>query len=197
MAKPSAGILPYLCGVFASNNDYSISYNQRGMNQIVKIANLSKSKEAKLKWWFTKLFSNRIDCLPNHSYFFEQKVVNDDITIVKNMSFSTNTNRLYNQIINLKEGDILGAYVEENFDDMGSYHYKYVVIEAILEVWEQTGEILYNCSVGWRNNTCVLVDFDMLGRDTKKGKEFLDAVAKGDEEGEDYLMRNFTSFVVN
>lgn len=196
MTKPSAGSLPYLCGVFASNNDYSISYNRLGMNEIVKIANLSKSKNAKLKWWFTKLFSNRIDCLPNHSYFFEQKVVNDDITIVKNMSFSTDTNRLYNQIINLKEGDILGAYVEENFDDMGSYDYDDVVIEAILEVWEQTGEILYNCSVGWRDTyTCVLVDFDMLGRDTKKGKEFLDAVAKG--RGEDYLMRNFTSFVVN
>ena len=196
MTKPSAGSLPYLCGVFASNNDYSISYNRLGMNEIVKIANLSKSKEAKLKWWFTKLFSNRIDCLPNHSYFFEQKVVNDDITIVKNMSFSTDTNRLYNQIINLKEGDILGAYVEENFDDMGSYDYNDVVIEAILEVWEQTGEILYNCSVGWRDTyTCVLVDFDMLGRNTKKGKEFLDAVAKG--SGEDYLMRNFTSFVVN
>jgi len=188
--------LPYLCGVFASNNDYSISYNRLGLNEIVKIANLSKSKEAKLKWWFTKLFSNRIDCLPNHSYFFEQKVVNDDITIVKNMSFSTDTNRLYNQIINLKEGDTLGAYVEENFDDMGSYDYNDVVIEAILEVWEQTGEILYNCSVGWRDTyTCVLVDFDMLGRDTKKGKEFLDAVAKG--QGEDYLMRHYDYFVAN
>lgn len=196
MTKPSAGSLPYLCGVFASNNDYSISYNRLGMNEIVKIANLSKSKEAKLKWWFTKLFSNRIDCLPNHSYFFEQKVVNDDITIVKNMSFSTDTNRLYNQIINLKEGDILGAYVEENFDDMGSYDYNDVVIEAILEVWEQTGEILYNCSVGWRDTyTCVLVDFDMLGRNTKKGKEFLDAVAKG--RGEDYLMRHYDYFVAN
>ena len=196
MTKPSAGSLPYLCGVFASNNDYSISYNRLGMNEIVKIANLSKSKEAKLKWWFTKLFSNRIDCLPNHSYFFEQKVVNDDITIVKNMSFSTDTNRLYNQIINLKEGDILGAYVEENFDDMGSYDYNDVVIEAILEVWEQTGEILYNCSVGWRDTyACVLVDFDMLGRNTKKGKEFLDAVAKG--RGEDYLMRHYDYFVAN
>lgn len=196
MTKPSAGSLPYLCGVFASNNDYSISYNRLGMNEIVKIANLSKSKEAKLKWWFTKLFSNRIDCLPNHSYFFEQKVVNDDITIVKNMSFSTDTNRLYNQIINLKEGDILGAYVEENFDDMGSYDYNDVVIEAILEVWEQTGEILYNCSIGWRDTyTCVLVDFDMLGRNTKKGKEFLDAVAKG--RGEDYLMRHYDYFVAN
>jgi len=196
MTKPSAGSLPYLCGVFASNNDYSISYNRLGLNEIVKIANLSKSKEAKLKWWFTKLFSNRIDCLPNHSYFFEQKVVNDDITIVKNMSFSTDTNRLYNQIINLKEGDTLGAYVEENFDDMGSYDYNDVVIEAILEVWEQTGEILYNCSVGWRDTyTCVLVDFDMLGRDTKKGKEFLDAVAKG--QGEDYLMRHYDYFVAN
>lgn len=196
MTKPSAGSLPYLCGVFASNNDYSISYNRLGMNEIVKIANLSKSKEAKLKWWFTKLFSNKIDCLPNHSYFFEQKVFSDDITIVKNLSFSTDSNRLYNQIINLKEGDILGAYVEENFDDMGSYDYNDVVIEAILEVWEQTGEILYNCSVGWRDTyTCVLVDFDMLSRDTKKGKEFLDAVAKG--RGEDYLMRHYDYFVAN